>query len=254
MVSARARSRVKRRKTIRDIGEIVLGVLIALALGAVASEIGWKIEVFQARRAIANELGEIIGQGRERASAERCVEQRLDAIGAIIDRAGTDGRLPATGSLGDPLFRTWSTGVWDATRGAQIASKMSREEQDDLSGVYRIVQVIDRATDEELAAWTELYAIVGPGRPIDASEVAALRNSLARARLAHRQIAISGIMTDRYARSLDLPVNDDAVAQYSRTGSDLLCGPLPAYRGERYGSAPLTHGFARVHKRLGGGG
>lgn len=224
----------------RDIGEIVLGVLIALALGAVASEIGWKIEIFQARQAIANELGEIIGQGRERVRADRCVERRLDAIGAIIAKGEADGRLPPTGSLGNPLFRTWSTGVWDSTRSAQIASKMDREEQDDLSGVYRIVDVINRANDEELAAWTELYAIVGPGRAIEPGELADLRRTLSQARLAHRQIAISGMFVDRFARDLKLPVNHDAVAQYARTDSDLLCGALPAYRGESYGGAPYA--------------
>src|SRR6476661_10863204 len=110
MVSARWKSRVKRRKMLRDVGEIVLGVLFALALGAVASEIGWMLEIRQARSAIANELGEIIGQGRERGRADRCIESRLDAIGAVIDGAAEDGRLPATGTIGDPMFRTWSTG------------------------------------------------------------------------------------------------------------------------------------------------
>jgi hypothetical protein len=39
-MNARGRRLAKRHKFLREIGSIVLGVLIALALGAVANEIG----------------------------------------------------------------------------------------------------------------------------------------------------------------------------------------------------------------------
>lgn len=249
MVSARWKSRVRRRKTLRDVGEIVLGVLIALGLGAVASEIGWELEVWQARRAIADELGEIVGQGKERERADQCIERKLDSVSAILDQAEATGRLPPTGSLGDPMFRTWSTGVWDATRSAQIASQMGREMQDDLSGVYRIVDIINRATDDELTAWTELHAIVGPGRAIEPDEISALRRALSRARVAHRQIAISGILVDRYTRQLELPVNRESVVQYAGADIAAECAPVPIYAGERYGSAPFAGSAARIRAR-----
>ena len=48
-MDARARRLAKRRKFLRDIGGIVLGVLIALTLGAIATEVGWLIDVHNAK-------------------------------------------------------------------------------------------------------------------------------------------------------------------------------------------------------------
>src|SRR5437762_598804 len=42
------------KNRLREIGNIVLGVLIALGLGAIANEIGWKIEAASARSALAD--------------------------------------------------------------------------------------------------------------------------------------------------------------------------------------------------------
>ena len=91
-MDAAARSLAKRRKFLRGIGEIVLGVLIALTLGAVATEIGWLIDVRNAKNAIAEELGEILGQGRERVRIYPCVERKLTAIGGILDEAAPEMR------------------------------------------------------------------------------------------------------------------------------------------------------------------
>jgi hypothetical protein len=231
---------------LRDVGEIVLGVLIALALGAVASEIGWKLEVRQAKQALSNELGEIVGQALQRERADRCIERKLDAVAAILDRAEASGRLPPVGELGQPLTRTWSTDVWDATRNADIASHMDRDELDDTSGVYSLVQVAREATQDELEAWVDLYAIVGPGRGVEPSELAALRGALARARAAHRVLIGVGIRIDRYVRQLGLPADPEDIAKYRDESIDIACQPVRRHAGERYGEAPFRGVGARL--------
>jgi hypothetical protein len=246
MVSTRARARVKRRKTIRDIGEIVLGVLIALALGAVATQIGWEVDVWRAKQAIANELGEAVGQGLQRERADGCIERKLTSIAVILDEAESSGRFPAVGDIGKPLRRTWSTGVWDATRSGDIASQMDRETLDDLSGVYRHVTGMDAATQSESQAWIDLFAIVGPGRAADPAEIRALRGSLARARADHRTIAATGVRLNALVHRLELPVNTDAVTQYRDISIADHCTPIAPYRGERYGEAPFRDAVARV--------
>lgn len=248
MVSARWRSRVLRRRFLREIGSIVLGVLIALGLGAVASEIGWKLEVRQAKQALSNELGEIVGQALQRERADSCIERRLDAIGAILDVSEETGRLPPVGDIGQPLTRTWSTDVWDATRSAEIASHMERGELDDTSGVYSLIAVVKNATEDELRSWIDLYAIVGPGRAIDAGELRALRGALARARAAHRMILGGGIRVDAYVRQFSLPADAGDVAKYRDESIDLVCRSASPYAGEHYGEAPFRGVAARLRK------
>jgi hypothetical protein len=237
----------RRRRFVREVTGIVLGVVIALLLGAVATAIGWRIEAADARRALALELGEIIGQADERVLARDCLEQRFDAIAAVLQQAAGTGQLPPLGRIGDPPFRTWSSGVWDSTMNAEIASHMDRELLDNLSGAYEFVRIISAQTQVEDDAWTTLYAVVGPGRPIAPYEVAALRAALAKARMAHRKIMIGAVRTRQIADAYDLPYDRGTVAEYATTEMrDRYCAPLPPADGKPYGQAPFAGAYARM--------
>lgn len=226
------------RKRLAEIGDIVLGVLIALTLGAIASEIGWRFEVANARDALADELGEIVGQARERERADGCIEAKLDVIGNILTAAETSGRLPPTGRIGKPMYRTWSHGVWDSTLNAEIGSHFDREDLDNLSGAYQFVDIINRHAEEEVEAWTRLYAIVGPGRAISPAEIADLRQALSLARTAHRYIVLSGIRMDQIVAAFHLPLSQNSVDDYADLNNDETCGPIPPPDGRSYGEAP----------------
>lgn len=247
-MDAAARSLAKRRKFLRGIGEIVLGVLIALTLGAVATEIGWLIDVRNAKNAIAEELGEILGQGRERVRIYPCVERKLTAIGGILDEADRSGRLPPVGDIGNPAWRTWSHNVWDSTIGSDTAGHFDRGTLDNISGVYEFVSIINRYSDQETDSWRRLYAIVGPGRAIDHNEVVSLRDALSSARLANRMMAGSSLRMAQIADAYDLPVNHDTVAQYGSVPIDRYCAPIRKPNGESYGEATMGEMVDRVQK------
>ena len=228
------------KSRLRDIGNIVLGVLIALGLGAVASEIGWQVEVAKARGALAEELGEIVGQGLERERADRCIEHKLDSIAAILTEAERSGRLPPTGSIGEPMYRTWSTGVWQSALSADVGSHMDREALDNLSGAYHFIGNINARTSDEVDAWTELFAIVGPGRQISGEEVRELRGAVSRARTAHRMILVGGLRVRQIAEAYNLPVSRGSVTEHSDGSLARYCGPIAPPAGEAYGSAPFA--------------
>ena len=237
----------RRRAFAREIAGIVLGVLIALALGAVAAAIGWQIDAIDARRALALELGEILGQAQERVIAKDCIEQRLDSIATVLDQSEATGQLPPLGEIGNPPFRTWSTGVWDSTISADIASHMDRELLDNLSGAYEFVHIFTRETQAEMVAWTDLYAIVGPGRPVAPGEVTALRATLTRARMAHRMMIIGAVRIRQIADAYDLPYDRGTVAEYATTEMrDRYCKALPPANGKPYGQAPFAEAYERM--------
>jgi hypothetical protein len=240
----------RRRAFLREILGIVIGVLIALSLGAVASAIGWRIDGAAARDALSAELGEILGQAKERAMANDCIEGRLSTLGAVLDGAAASGTLPPLGDIGNPPFRTWSHGVWDSTISADIASHMDREDLDNLSGVYEFVTVLNHESQVEDDSWTALYALVGPGRPIAADEIVALRAALARARMAHRLIIISALRMQQIADAYDLPYDRGTVREIATPGmANRFCAALPPPApGERYGQAPFRESFRRVQE------
>lgn len=232
---------------VREIGGIVLGVLIALALGALATAVGWRMDAADARRALSLELGEIIGQGRERELANACIEARLDKVAAVIDAAEVTGRLPPLGEIGDPPWRTWSHGVWDSTISSDIASHMDRETLDNLSGAYEFVTILNRESAFELENWTSLYGLVGPGRATSPAEIADFRAALTRTRAAHRMMVLSAVRLRQIADAYDLPYDRDTVAEYTNDGlARRYCAPIPPPNGKGYGQAPLSGAYRRV--------
>ncbi|SOB87547.1 hypothetical protein SAMN06297144_2679 [Sphingomonas guangdongensis] len=227
------------QKFLREVGSVVLGVVIALGLGAVATEIGWRIEVFRAHRALAEEMGEIMGQARERERAESCYLRRLDTLSVIVDRAAASGRLPPVGSPGSPLMRTWSRGVWNSVLG-DTASHFSRADLDNLSGAYEFVDLLARHSERELELWSELYTIVGPGRAIDTEEAADLRRAISAARLESNLVTLAAVRLQQIVRAFDLGYSRDAARPYAEQPLSQVpfCrpfGPVPP----RYGRAPL---------------
>jgi hypothetical protein len=224
----------------------VLGVLIALTLGAVATEIGWALEVRSAKSALAEELGEILGQGRERERIYPCIERKLDTIGAILTEADKTGRLPPIGPIGNPAWRTWSHNVWDSTMSSDTASHFDRGTLDNISGVYEFLTIINRYADEEVEAWRRLFAIVGPGRDISKAEIVSLRDALSSARLAHRMITGSSIRMSQIVAAYDLPVDRPTVAEYGNVPITRYCGPIAKPDGSEYGEATMRSMVERV--------
>src|SRR5436309_9326326 len=86
------------RALVGEVGIIVVGVLIALGAEQVVEAIHWTREVASAREALGYEIADSVGQGYEREHIYDCVEQRLDTLAAIVDKAADTGRLPPLGS------------------------------------------------------------------------------------------------------------------------------------------------------------
>ena len=92
-----------------------------------------------------------------------------------------------------------------------------RELLDNLSGAYEFVHIFTRETQAEMVAWTDLYAIVGPGRPLAPGEVTALRASLTHARMAHHTMIIAAVRIRQIADAYDLPYDRGTIAEYATT-------------------------------------
>lgn len=237
------------RKWAGELANIILGVLIALMLGAVATWIGWKIDVADARQSIGEELGEIAGQGKYRERAYDCVERKLDSIATILDSAEQGGRLPPLGELREPGWLSWSNGVWTSVIGADIGSHLSRSELDNLAGVYEMLDIISGRSADEIVTWTKLYAIVGPGRAISPDEIRDLRADVTDARAQNRQIVAASIRIQQSIDAFDLPVNRATIAQYGNAGIGSFCAPIAPPNGKPYGQAPAADVVKRVIAR-----
>lgn len=233
------RKRERHKEFLRELSSIVLGVLIALGFGALATDIGWSFDARAARTSLSDELGEAAGQAQSRVYVDGCVERRLDAIASIVDEGERNGRLPPVGQFEGPNWFTWDSNVWQSVMAAGTAPHFSTEDQSGYGGAYAFISHLDAANNEELREWAPLSVVVGPGRPIAAEEIAQLRMTLARARLASRAVGLQSVRLLQVIDVWNLPID----RKLTRSRADVLskariCQPIPHWSNERYGSGP----------------
>ena len=243
----RKRRNLKLRRHVRQISDVVIGVLIALGLGAVATEIGWRVEVSRARHALEIELGELIGQAEERVKIDGCVERRLDELAALVTAAESTGRLPPLGDIAMPPYLTWPAGVWQSVVSAQTAAHLQRDLLDNYSAAYDFAERIEDQSDAEIGIWTRLHA-VGPGRPFRAEEAVALREAISEGRIANRMVGLNGVRMKQVVVAFELGYDQDTAQEYSApsTSTYPICKAIGAAPPTDYGYAPLEGSIERA--------
>lgn len=231
----------KAQKFLRETGTVVFGVLIALGLGAIATEIGWRIEVWTARSAMSGELGELIGQAEERVTVAPCIEKRLDELSAIVRTAETAGRLPPLGAIATPPLRTWPMGVWQSTL-SETAAHIDHESLDNYSTAYDFAAQLNAYSQREIDVWTRLYALSGPGRAFTSDEAGRLRDAIAEARLLNRLFGMKGMRMKQVVIAYDLGYDTKEASIYGRSpaASFEICRPISPTIPAEYGQAPLA--------------
>lgn len=244
------------RDFIKEVGTIVLGVCIALGAEQTVEWYHWHNKVVEARAVIATELASSVGNAVERMMVERCGERRLDALEQILDGASRTGQLPPVGDIGMMPLRQWTSGSWDGVLASQTATHFPRQQLANLAIIYGFVRKADAFAEPEVAAWTELSGMSGPGRRLDPVAEDRLRAALGRARYYNRTRAELGeamlsLMKnqDIIFSNEDLAIMDAGKKRIGGQNNRYLCGSIgPAMPA--YGQAPLSNTPTRTDKAL----
>ena len=164
-VQEQSRSTRNRRKFIREVGSVVLGVLIALAIGEVAELIRWQVRAANTNAAIDLELSHVSGVMDERVMVQPCLDRRLSALDRIIKESRRSGHLPLIGEIGRPPTRPIQNAAWDDALGSGTLLHLSAERRLGLSLNYpEIQQYVDRIREEQ-DLWAALRLIEGTPGP-----------------------------------------------------------------------------------------
>lgn len=208
-----------------ELGIVTLGVLIALALGAVASDIGWRIEVRGARERLREEIAFNLALLDEAERVRPCISRRLVEIEAILGEASRTRQLPAIASIGAAPTYSWPRGIWESQLAAGTISHYPKEEAAKLARLYGRFEGLRGRGGEAYAPWKRLNMLVGPGRPLDAGSEAVLYEALAEAKVTAFYLANSVAATRRLTATFG--------HGYARMGreqpmpvDDGLCSPM----------------------------
>ena len=176
------------REFVGEVGIIVVGVLIALAFEAMVDDLRWRGKVSAARTELRHEVGHNLALLDDRISEQQCVKRRLDQLAVIITRASASGRLPPLGAVGSADGYTFPVSVWESQIAAETMTHFPAEQTAAISRVYRFIETIHDTNRAEVAAWTTLQTMVGPGRTVDAGSVSRLIEALEIARIGNRAV------------------------------------------------------------------
>jgi hypothetical protein len=230
------------REFLIEIGTIICGIVIALGLEQVVSNIEWSRKVAETREALGLEIGENLGKLEVRTELAQCVDQRLDALASIVDHASKAGVLPPLPAPTSPPYNSWGTNIWNSALSAQTASHLPAEQ---LRGYGRFYQVLDRvagAEFQEEMAWTTLFELAGPGRAFNADDARTYRRAIGQARQMNGLIAGFGVRERQAVDGYHIPFDAEIVAQRTSHLKDrrLVCGAPKGEPLASYGAAPAA--------------
>jgi len=180
------------REFLSELFVVVLGVSLALGAEQTAEWLHWRAQVSEARELIATELARNVRQATWRLRTSTCVERRLDELGAILDGAAKTGSLPPVGDIASPVRGYWPSGSWESVVASQTATHFPRPQLAAITLTYKYTAREEAFSAEEIPVWNALYAMVGPGRRLDPSSEARLREALSQARSTNRLMAVIG--------------------------------------------------------------
>ena len=231
------------REFLIEIGTIICGILIALGLEQLVSNLEWGRKVAETREALGLEVGDNLAKLEIRVALSNCIGQRLDALALIVDRASRTGSLPALAAPSPPGNRSWSTGVWSSALSAQSASHLSAEQLRGYSRVYQIIERISDLEPKEEAAWTTLFELAGPGRPFDAEDARTYRRAIGQAREMNGLMSGFGVRAKQAVDGYRIPYDAKIFAEKTTllksahlTAAE--CGPPTGAPPTTYGAAP----------------
>src|SRR5829696_1842759 len=117
----------KQLKFVREVGSVVLGVLIALGIGEIAEAVRWKIRVDNSIEAVRTEMAGNRWNLADRVAFHPCVERRLAALGAARAGAPRTGALPRIGIAGTTAYRMIDTTAFEVAKSDGVPVHKDRD-------------------------------------------------------------------------------------------------------------------------------
>ncbi len=156
----------RHQKFVREVGSVVLGVLIALALGEVATAIRWRIVAADARSAMLTDFVRDAGVMHERQLAKACIERRLGDVDALLRQARQSGVLPQVGTIGRPPTRPLVTAAWEMGVSSGVLPYLSRSDASGFATNFAVIDEMEGDFKAQSALWARLSAMENTPGPV----------------------------------------------------------------------------------------
>jgi hypothetical protein len=212
-----------------EIGTIVTGILIALALEQGLEALHEQRMRNEAQEAVRDEAGQNLFWVKYREANEPCIKQHLTEIGDLLDRAERHERFAVAHHLSQSIYGKIATQVWDANGHAGRTSLFSREDQRNFGNLYFTTSDFQTFQSREVDAWSRLSALRDRST-LSQSAIDALREALAQARYYDVEISWTVYRTKQWAQILNLEQKEVALPGFTHRKSAAACFPITETR------------------------
>jgi len=171
------------REFAKEVGTIVLGVLIPLGAEAVVEKLHEQRISNEARDAVRAEINLDLANMKRRDTMEACYARRFAELGDFIAKAEAREPFPLPLTIASPPWHIVYTQRWEAAAAGGRASLLSSDEQRSFARVYANLELFRQYENVELEAWTVLMGLEGVTHPSD-ELLARARSALGKARIA----------------------------------------------------------------------
>jgi hypothetical protein len=153
------------RELLKEVGTIVIGVLIALGAEQAVEWLHWRQQLEQTRDALREEIGDSLVNAVERQAVTPCLQGQLSGLltSLIASAPGwkappsPSGRSPASPpSLYGPPRRLWKTASWTNAISSGVLNHMPRPEAQAFAALYDQIVELRAQQDKEEELATQL--------------------------------------------------------------------------------------------------
>jgi hypothetical protein len=146
----------------KEIGTIVVGVLIALAAGQAVEAWNWRREVVTERASLRDEARENLSAAAYRIAEQPCMERRLAELEEGFRRQAKGMAPGFRRPLTRPPIWVASTGTWDIAVSGQALGHMPHNEKLAFSDAFDAYKEFAQLRNEEDAVWRRLALVNHP--------------------------------------------------------------------------------------------
>ncbi len=169
------------REFLKEVGIIVLGVLIALAAEQIVETLHHREIVKSGEDALHDNFARFVQYKSELDQEAPCMAARAAELRAILDEAGRTRRLGRVGTIPQPYPLPWQIDTWEAMVASGAAPYLPPPKTVLYSRIAMSGVDLYNVATSEWAEWGALRSLSGPPRAFSETEEAKARDTLARA-------------------------------------------------------------------------
>lgn len=150
------------RELLKEVGVIVIGILIALAFEQVVESWRWSQDNHESHEALTVELNRDLGRIQFASSQDACIERRLIEIEKWLNSYRTGQPLAFNGNIdARPIFLIPNTSIWEVVKTGQTAAHMPLDDKLAYARLYDTLKSYEVNQKSQMDAWSALEELFG---------------------------------------------------------------------------------------------